>query len=234
MERYYALFSGGLDSTMAIIKILASNQSSILTPIFFRFGQKSEEKEIQAISRLIPIMRNYLKKYPSIMEDCREYNVKGLFSWSKSPILKHNNSDSNDGNPDIENRNMILMSCAGSVIMSDWKSEGKKTHTKLVVGFKNEHYDTKRRFANSVSEVFKSMGQLPISVVTPLITGEKNTLCSYHTLTKEAHSLDLIDILKQSWSCYYPEDNQPCGKCSACDGRNKFFGELETRIKMKG
>jgi 7-cyano-7-deazaguanine synthase in queuosine biosynthesis len=234
MDRYYALFSGGLDSTLAMIKVIANNQSIKLTPLFFKFGQKSEEKEKQAVSRLIPVMRNYLKQYPSVLEDYREYDIKGLFSWSKSPILKHNNSDSNDGNPDVENRNMILISCAASVIMSDWKSEGKRKQTKLVVGFKNEHYDTKQRFANSVSEVFKNMGQQPISIVTPLIAGKQNSLSSYHKLAKEAHSLGVVEILKQSWSCYYPENGQPCEKCSACQGRNKFFGELEIRIKMKG
>jgi 7-cyano-7-deazaguanine synthase in queuosine biosynthesis len=235
MDKYYALFSGGLDSTLAIIKVMASGQSFKLTPLFFRFGQRSEEKEKEAVSRLIPVIRNYskVKGYPSVLEDCREYDIKGLFSWSKSPILKHNSPDSNAGNPDVENRNMVLIGCAASVIMSDWKSEGNKNKVKLVVGFKNEHYDTKQRFANSISGVFNSMGQQPISIVTPLITGITNNVTSYHRLTKEAYSLGVLDILKQTWSCYYPENGETC-ECSACQGRNKFFKELEIRIQKKG
>lgn len=231
MERYYALFSGGLDSTLAILEVMASKRPIILTPLFFKFGQKSEEKEKEAISRLIPIMRDYLGSHISVIEDYREYDIRGLFSWSKSPILKHNGS--NDGNPDVENRNMILIGCAASVVMSDWKSDGRKKQAKLVVGFKNEHYDTKQSFASSISEVFKNMGQ-PISIVTPLITEQQKRRSSYHRLAKEAHSLGVFNLLKQSWSCYYPEKGNPCDRCSACQGRNKFLKELEIRIEKKG
>jgi len=232
MQQYYALFSGGLDSTQAILKVMSGKKPVRITPLFFRYGQKSEEKEHEAVQKLVPLMRNCRDNDSSILDDCKEYDLTNLFSWSKSPILKHNIGNENNPDVDVENRNMILIGCAASIIMSEWKIVGRKNRAKLIVGFKNEHYDTKLKFANSISEVFSNMDK-PISIVTPLIIENQERQSSYHRLAKDAQKLGIFELLKQSWSCYYPKKGSVCKECSACKGRNAFLNELEIRIKMK-
>lgn len=230
MKHYYALFSGGLDSTLAILLVISEKEVTRLTPIFFKYGQKSEAEETKAVYRLIPLLRNHLGNPSSVLDDCREFDISGLFSWSKSPILQHN--PTNEGSPDVENRNMVLISCAASLIMTDWKQTNTEP-TKLIVGFKNEHYDTRRQFANAINRVFGVMSK-PISLITPLISESQNEPSAPKRLAKYAHSLRAFDLLKESWSCYYPRNGKPCNSCSACKGREDFFSELRQRIRKKG
>ena len=229
MKHYYALFSGGLDSTLAILLVISEKDAIRLTPIFFKYGQKSKAEETKAVHRLIPLLRNRLGNLSSVLDDCREFDITGLFSWSNSPILQH--SPTNEGSPDVENRNMVLIGCAASIIMTDWKHTNTES-TKLIVGFKNEHYDTRRQFASTINRVFEVMSK-PISLITPLISESQNEPSAPKRLAKYAHSLGAFDLLKESWSCYYPRNGKPCNSCSACEGREDFFSELRQRIHKK-
>jgi 7-cyano-7-deazaguanine synthase in queuosine biosynthesis len=230
MKHYYALFSGGLDSTLAILLVSSQRNTVRITPIFFKYGQKSAVEEEKAVRRLFPLLRKHLGNPSSVLDECREFDIAGLFSWSNSPILQHNSTS--EGSPDVENRNMILIGCAASLMMADQKRRGNEA-MELMVGFKNEHYDTKRQFASAINGVFKTMGK-PISLITPLIS-ERQTGCSApKRLAKYAHALGVFDLLKESWSCYYPQSGKPCNNCSACEGRSEFFSELRVRIREKG
>jgi len=33
---------------------------------------------------------------------------------------------------------------------------------------------------------------------------------------------NFIDILRMTWSCWYPIDGKPCNKCSMCKHREKI------------
>lgn len=230
MKRYYALFSGGLDSTLAILLAISGKDVIRLTPVFFQYGQKSQAEEIKAIHRLIPLLRNHLGSPSSVLDDCREFDITRLFSWSNSPVLQR--SLTNEGPPDVENRNMVLIGCAASVIMSDWKHPNTES-TKLIVGFKNEHYDTKRQFVSAINRAFEAMSK-PISLVAPLISEGQNEHSAPERLAKYAHSLGVLGLLEESWSCYYPTNGEPCSRCRACQGRADFFAELRVRAREKG
>ena len=230
MKHYYALFSGGLDSTLAILLVASQRNIVRITPIFFKYGQKSTVEEAKAVRRLIPLLQKHLGNPSSVLDECREFDVAGLFSWSNSPILQH--SPAGEGPPDVENRNMILIGCAASVIMADQKCRGNEA-VGLIVGFKNEHYDTKRQFASAINSVFKAMDK-PISLITPLISEKQTGRSAPKRLGKYAHALGAFDLLKESWSCYYPQRGKPCNNCLACEGRYEFFSELRARIREKG
>jgi 7-cyano-7-deazaguanine synthase in queuosine biosynthesis len=229
MKHYYALFSGGLDSTLAILFVISQRDVIRLTPLFFKYGQKSEAEETKAVRRLIPLLRNHLGDPSSVVDDCREFNITGLFCWSNSPILQH--SPTSEGSPDVESRNMILIGCAASIIMAEWKHTHTKS-TKLLVGFKNEHYDTTRQFTSAINRVFEVMSK-PISLAAPLISEGQKAPSAPKRLAKYAHSLGVFDLLKESWSCYYPRNGNPCNSCSACKGREDFFSDLRQRIRKK-
>ncbi len=231
MKHYYALFSGGLDSTLATLLTMSQQQAIRLTPLFFRYGQKSEAEEAKAVFRLIPLLRGHLPNSSSILDDCRQFDIGGLFAWSDSPILKHNPTDTGRS-PDVENRNMILIGCAASVIMADWK-RGDEAPTRLIGGFKNEHYDTTKRFADAINRVFTAF-ERRICLDTPLIAPSQRGGSSPKRLAKLARDLGGLKLLKDSWSCYYPQSGEPCKCCRACQGRQRFFSEVGVRTAKKG
>lgn len=222
MKHYYALFSGGLDSTLAILSVISQQTHVSLMPLFFKYGQKSEAEEADAVRRLVPLLRQRLGSPSSTLQDCREFDIRGLFSWSESPILK--SALTKEGSPDVENRNMILIGCAASVIMADWKKSGKKP-ARIVVGFKNEHYDTRKTFADRIDKLFQA-ADMPIFVDTPLIPARQKKRISSRYLAELAQSLHAFELLNETGSCYYPQNGEPCNSCLACDGREELFNQL--------
>ena len=119
MDRYYALFSGGVDSTLATVKVLNQSKRVRITPLFFDYGQRNASEELAAVNQVIPLLRNRLGHVSSQLDEPRVFQLDGLFSWSNSPILRWGTGDKH--RPDLENRNMILIGCAASIIMADWQ-----------------------------------------------------------------------------------------------------------------
>jgi len=228
MKHYYALFSGGLDSTLAILKVISGEEPVRVTPIFFYYGQKSGEKEAEAIEQLIPALRERKESQETEIEDCRMLDIEnledGLFSWSRSAILKLRPMDDED--VDVENRNMILIACAVSIIMADWKRAGKEEDVELITGFLNGHYDTSLVFVQKLNDLFDAI-EKPIKVIAPLIPEGQEGQVKPNQLIKLARSLNALGLLKtKTWSCYYPQDGEECHKCPPCSKRTRIFQEL--------
>lgn len=237
MRHCYSLFSGGLDSTLAILRTMSGNEPVRVIPIFFDYGQKAINEETRAVLQLVPKLREFGKrKHPSTqVEDCKTFSIRSsdidFFPWSQSALLK--------GRPkseqiDVENRNMVLVSCALSVIMSERAALQLKGHVELITGFLNDFYDTSVSFASALNKLLQVMRQ-PIEVVTPLIPKNQKGLVSVNKLVDIAHSLDVLSLLKNmTWSCYYPVNGSACGKCHPCMKRHSFFTELGMKkVKRK-
>jgi 7-cyano-7-deazaguanine synthase in queuosine biosynthesis len=232
LKHYYALFSGGLDSALAVLKIITQEKDIRVTPLFFDYGQKAAKKEEEAVAKLVPLLRDFGRQNDVVVEDYRKYEIggTGLFEWSESSILI---GREDFGKPDLENRNMVLISIAISIIMSDRNRD--KTHGKkqgLVVGFRNEHYDTKRRFALGLNQILSQQEEFSIEIITPLVQGNKEVRS--RSLAKQIHAIGAKALLSYAWSCYYPtEEGSPCTKCSPCKSRAELDGEVKTRLVMK-
>lgn len=225
MRHYYGLFSGGVDSTLAILKGISSKKPVQVTPIFFDYGQKSRKEEAKAVRRLVPALRKRIKHSKISIEDCRMLRLEnletGLFSWSDSAIL--------EGRPihedtDVENRNMMLISCVASIIMADWKKPQANSPVEIITGFTNGYYDTDLNFIRGLNKLFRAVGK-PIKVVAPLIPRGQKGGVTPEQLIQMVDSLDAYSLLKElSWSCYYPQNGEPCGKCEPCRKRRCIFG----------
>lgn len=230
MKHCYCLFSGGFDSALAILKVISSDDPVRITPIFFDYGQKSRLEEAKAVKKLVPAFRERSKHPNTTIEDCMVFKIEslksGLFSWSDSAIL--------EGRPrhedtDVENRNMILISCVASIIMADWKRSQTNNCTEIITGFTNGWYDTNLSFIRDLNKLFRDAGK-PIRVIAPLIPRGQKDGVTPEQLIEIVRSLDAYSLLKEmSWSCYYPQSGEPCGKCEQCKPcrkRENIFAKL--------
>jgi len=197
MRYYYALFSGGFDSTLAILKVVSSRDPIELVPVFFDYGQKSRVEEARAIKRLVPVFRERSKHHDTVIKDYRVFKIEslksGLFSWSQSAILK--------GRPrhedtDVENRNMILISCVASIIMADWKRSRTNNITEIITGFTNGWYDTNLSFIKNLNKLFREAGK-PIRVIAPLIPRGQKDGVTPEQIIEIVRSLDAYSLLKE-------------------------------------
>jgi 7-cyano-7-deazaguanine synthase in queuosine biosynthesis len=234
MRHCYALFSGGFDSTLAILKVISGRNPIELMPVFFDYGQKSRVEEAKAVKRLVPAFRERSKHPNTVIKDCRTFKIEslksGLFSWSDSAILegrpKHEDTD-------VENRNMILISCLASIIMADWKRSRTNNVTEIITGFTNAWYDTNLSFIRNLNKLFRDALK-PIRVIAPLIPRGQKDGVTPEQLFDIARSLNAYSLLDEmSWSCYYPQNGKPCKTCDPCRKRKGIFTELGKEKKGK-
>jgi len=226
MKHCYSLFSGGFDSTLATLKEISENSPLKLTLVFCNYGQKSKEKEAEAVIQLLPYIKEFARntdKNTVVDHQVTTIKIEGLFSWSQSSILE---GRSKGGDAGLENRNLILLSCLSSIIMADRKKSRHKEHVYIITGFTNTYYDTSLRFRDAINAFFRTTRQ-KIEVKTPLIPEGHKEAIDLDELIKTAKSLNILPLLdKMTWSCYFPENGNSCGTCDPCKKRRKISEAL--------
>lgn len=231
MQEIYILFSGGVDSTIALLKTVQRDISATIYPIFFNYGQKSAKQEAETVDKIITLLRSSFTSKNINLNDCEKIDLHNsdLFKWSDSPLL--NNNPRKD-NPDVPNRNMILITITASIIIARRNDKKARKPTQLVVGFKNEHYDTNRKFAVDLNRLMRPLS-FGVEIITPLISNSKRK--SWHSLAKDVYKIkDWQKLMLETWSCYYPDSKgKQCGNCKPCQHRNGFLEETATRVRKK-
>lgn len=112
---YFLLLSGGLDSTIAGLKIIEVGDCSRIIPVFVNYGQKSVEQEWDSVKKVAEKMKMLTRDkeitfHPPVRIDLKSEEVFSIFNWSKSKLITGNNQ----ANAYVENRNMILISVVAS------------------------------------------------------------------------------------------------------------------------
>jgi 7-cyano-7-deazaguanine synthase in queuosine biosynthesis len=226
LKHYYSLFSGGFDSTLATLKTISENSPLKLSLVFFNYGQKSKEREAEAVMKLLPGIKEFARNtnVNTIVDDQpRMINIQGLFSWSNSSILE---GRPREGDTGLENRNLVLLSCLSSIIMADRKGIRPREYIYIITGFTNTYYDTSLEFRQAMNSFFQATHQR-IEVITPLIPDDQKGEVDLDELIKIARSLNILSLLdRMTWSCYFPEKSNNCGICGPCKKRRKISGAL--------
>ena len=228
MKTCYALFSGGFDSSLALFLYLHDNPKIVLKPVFFLYGQKATKQELQAVRNMTRDLKEYAKQYESVVEDCRIVDIgsnkKHVFSWSTSSLLIGTPDDSKKVG--LENRNMVLIACLLSLVMTEIDIQVAKNKIEVVTGFTNNYYDTKLTFVEGLNRFFKSIGFF-VELKVPLIKPGQREGTSKMKLAKLARNYNLTAKLRRSWSCYFPKsDGRECDKCDPCIKRKAIFQEI--------
>ena len=208
---YFLLLSGGMDSTIAGLKIIERNDCERIIPVFVNYGQKSVEHEWDSVKKVAKKMKVFASDKGITLEQPVRIDLKtkegfGTFDWSKSQLLTGNSKAS----AYVENRNMILISVVASYAESMIRG---KEEAVIATGFRHEWEDTSPEFVNAINNVFKVLNNR-VRVEAPVIQFKnKKKLVREHEKYKQFFDL--------TWSCYMPANGKPCGICDACTNRKE-------------
>lgn len=208
---YFLLLSGGMDSTIAGLKIIEAGDHPIIIPVFVNYGQKSVEEEWDSVKKVTEKMKTLsgdkrLTLKPPVRIDLTTEEDFGIFDWSKSKLITGNSQ----ADAYVENRNMILISVVASYAESVITEQEEAV---IITGFRDEFEDTSPAFRDAINHVFKILHNR-VRVETPIIDfKDKRRLVKKHE--------KYLKFLNLTWSCYTPVDGEPCGICEACTSRQR-------------
>jgi queuosine biosynthesis protein QueC len=225
MLKVFPLFSGGVDSTVAILKRIKKKDFDRLHPVFFNYGQRACEQEWTAVQKIwerLPFVTRIDGKrfVPPTRINLYDDSTNGtpLFSWSKAELFPWGSK----GNFYVENRNMVLASIAAS--FAEAHIDYGET-AQIITGFRDEFNDTKAEFLRRVNRtiLYVLAGKKKVVLKAPIIHyGEEGKTRMVQDFKRYE------EILRLTWSCYDPTPKgEPCKKCDACRGTIKALDTLK-------
>jgi 7-cyano-7-deazaguanine synthase len=218
--------SGGIDSTIATLKVIEEATFDEIQPVFIDYGQKARKQEwssVLDISKKLELLVDKEKvcfRNPKRIDLYTANNpLERVFNWSRSQLIIGNYGR----NPYLENRNLVLLSLISSYVESQLK---RHENGKIIVGFRNEFADTKGEFVrlyNGILDFLLKEEMKTITVEAPIIDYDEQT--GKRRLVRDFSRYH--EIIALTWSCYEPNGNgNKCGKCDACMERKQALHDV--------
>lgn len=191
------LTSGGLDSSTTMLRL--ANEGYRVYPLFVNYGQDAYFMECGAIKR---IARELTKRDLSIEEP----KVIGIEQIGKL----HRKLMGEKRDPFFPFRNLILASIGAFFGYHMGVSV-------LALGLVKDSYpDCTPDFQKKLTDVLSESVAAKVTVLAPFIDYQKSDIVKYGAKSGFPYNL--------TYSCYVGE-NDHCGQCSGCIGRQKAFKE---------
>lgn len=215
--KYLILLSGGLDSA-ALLYYRVKHCAGSVAALFFRYGQKSTERESEAVK--------YLTKEKSVQ--LIELELHSVFCFSKSALLTHNaepvaetirtgrHTEYRSKGTEVEFRNGVLLSAAVSYAMQAYPGETVSVEYGAI-RTREPFPDCSAEFVEHMDAAARLCTDGKVGVTAPFIDMGKDEVM---VLARE-----LGVPTGMTWSCYEGGD-VPCGKCPACIDRRILEGEI--------
>ena len=209
----YLFFTGGYDSTYRLCELLIK-----------------EEKQVQPIYIMDPYLDNYtnnktrrrnysnekksqekiIAKIKNIFPECAKL-LKDTIIVSKIPYDK----EIEIAMKDLKKRKYIRRSKCQYGAMAQYCKNNKVNVE--VCAEKNGHFERKLRDKTNDNNVF-NVQRYPELVIfknfeLPLFNKTKEDMLN------DARAYNFDELLRNTWSCWYPKKNKPCGKCIMCKER---------------
>lgn len=221
---YIHLFSGGLDSTYALLKLAkeidkGKKGKGIIQPIFMDYGQFAAKTEWEK-ARLITSFITKRLREPNLIPKPIRINLRSdLFNWCNNQAFTGKNLEENEC--EIPNRNMVLLSVVFSYLMACAQNQGiERAKFEISSGFKDgEMKDCSSAFFDSVIETFKIYNQAYSFNIVLLPSVSLAKIFSDLKRLVHGKQSDFNQLLSITSSCYAPIDGKPCGSCYKCRTR---------------
>jgi queuosine biosynthesis protein QueC len=207
------LLSGGLDSTAALIRALASAPDpGDVHALFVYYGQPSGQRESErarAAARELGVQ-------------IHRSDISGAFNGYSTGFFRSRPSGMEHGvdTAFVPGRNAILISTAASRALTTWPRE----RIEIVVGFN----ETDVRGFPDCSPAFRGALENVLNLGLGNDQGEVRIGAPWQCCAKaeivawvREHAPSRMPLIEASWSCY--RERGPCGECTACLMRATAF-----------
>jgi len=207
-KKAICILSGGMDSTLATY--MAKNDGYEIIAVHFNYGQRTEQKELDAFRKICNEL-NIIKKY--------EIDIP-FFTQIGTSALTDNTIDIpingiKEGVPVtyVPFRNGIFLSIATAIAE---KHEAQALFIGVVQEDSSGYPDCTDTFINKIQNAMNqgTKDETNLEIVTPLVHMSKAQIVQ--------KSLQLNVPLKYTWSCYANE-HKACGVCDSCRLRLNGF-----------
>lgn len=211
-------FSGGLDSTCLLLKLLADGDQ--VRCLSVDYGQR-HRKELDAAHNICVVMgvEHKIVDLSSVAQ-----LMAGSSQTDKSVPVPHGRYDDEVMRITVvPNRNAILLSVAGAWAVST------KSDAIAYAAHKGDiscYPDCREEFVRPLTEAFEHADWHKFTIERPFIHMSKGEIAvagleAERKLCGE-HVTSNCSVLALSWTCYEGGD-QPCGLCGACTERREAF-----------
>lgn len=220
-RNYIHLFSGGLDSTYALFKLVTDVykkkiENHQIQPIFIDYGHCAAPDEWKSVGKVIDFIQSTLNGADLLSAPIHISLRSELFTWCKN--VAFTGKEVGDETCEIQNRNMILVSIVTSYLMACAENQGIETTVfEIHSGLKDgEMPDSNRDFFDRLEELLSGYKkQYPIKVKL-MPNMNRNAICGKLKKLLKGSEEQLEQLLKLTVSCYSPIDGKPCGSCLKC------------------
>jgi 7-cyano-7-deazaguanine synthase len=222
--------SGGLDSTMVLMKQLSEGKE--VKVYAFDYGQK-HTVELNKLATNINYLRNmgYIIGFQVInLRDCFSDSASSLHE-SGGEIPKGDYDVENQMSTVVENRNIIFSSIIYGKALAWAKKSGEHVDIALGIhaGDHSVYPDTTQASFEAASYCFKisNWNSDMVEYIAPFVNCNKNEVLAEGIKAMISMGFteeDMDEILKNTHSCYDPDDKgRSCGVCGTCKERLEAF-----------
>ena len=239
MDKAVISLSGGLDSTMLLMKLLSEGRE--VKAYSFDYGQshtielKKLEKNILYLqSKGLPITHQVI-------------NLRDVFSDSQSSLCgtgdipEGHYEDSNMKSTVVENRNVIF----SSIIYGKALSWSKQTNSNVSItlgihaGDHTIYPDCTPESQEMARELFRisNWGSEKVDYIAPFVNSTKGEVLESGISAMNSMGFsdeDITYVLEHTHTCYSPDSNgKSCGKCGSCTERLEAFEYVGMKDPIK-
>ncbi len=232
MKKAILSLSGGLDSTMLLMRLLAEGYE--VKTYSFYYGQK-HQVELKKVKKNIKFLQG--KGLPILdhqiidLEQCFSDSTSSLSTFSGVDIPHGHYADENMKSTVIENRNLIF----SNIILGKALAWANKCGEEIVVALgihAGDHAiypDCTNESRDAALQTFKisNWNSDKVDYYTPFVNIDKGDV-----LTEGLTSMgemgfrksEMKKVLKNTHTCYDPDEKgRACGKCGSCTERLEAF-----------
>ena len=93
------------------------------------------------------------------------------------------------------------------------------------------YLDNSSNYLSKIGALIRVAGQKTygFEVYAPYVNKTKTKMLEL--FASKYSEIKLFELLKVSFSCYFPQDNLPCGKCGSCLLREKAIQKYEVNVE---
>lgn len=230
--------SGGLDSTCLAMKLLSEEYE--VRAYAFDYGQK-HDIELKKLKKNIKFLQS--KDLPITLQ---VIDLKDAFSDSNSSlrgvgdIPKADYGEDNMKSTVVENRNVIFSSIVYGKALS-WANR-TESDVKIALGIHGGDHalypDTTEESRQAAEHLFKisNWGSERVDYDAPFVNSTKAELLGIGIQSMKNLGFgksEINKVLKNTHSCYDPENGKSCGQCGTCKERLDAFEQNRWKDPIK-